>query len=1000
MKLIPVIGLRGRLTLLLLAVFASLGGALAWHVDEHRGERVEAASEALLANTRLIAARQQAVAAHAEAILTSLALSPLVRPGAATAECSKALAARLEAETEFINIAMALPDGDLACSAVPPGSGKTANFADRAWFRQALKSEKLVIGDTLTGRVVHMRVFPFAKAMRDDSNRVSGVLFMGLDLAWLRRNLAKSKLMESAHLIVMDGKGRIAAHYHPSEDRTRGTIEHALPSWKPPPGEGEAVVEVINRDGTRTLYGFAPLFDTVSGIAYLWLGLPLETVTGPANRETLIAFAVMLTALLLAMAATAWGGERFLVRPFGTLAQAARRFGAGDFTTRTALPHTDGEIGGLAQAFDEMAETIAGNEKRFRLAAEASLDAQIILTSVRGEDGEILDFAFDYINSRAEEMLGMAREKVMGQKLCEMFPVNRTGGFFDKYAAVVETGVPLEEEFPIDTPEVKAKVLRHQVVRIGDGIAISARDITAWKEMAEGQRLLARRNKDILRAVGEGILGLNLEGRITFANPSSAAMLQRTEEELLGLKVHDLLYQSRAGGTPYPEEECPVCTAYRDGVTERGEDDTFRKKDGSNFPVEYVSTAIRDRKGELAGAVVAFNDITEQVAKKRALARIDRALRTLSKVNLVLVRATDETTLLDAICRIIVEEGEYRMAWVGFAEDDPERTITPKAWAGIEDGRLAKLDLTWADTERGQEPAGRAIRSGNPQIIPDILADPAIAIRHELAVELGYAACFTFPLIIDGKVIGMIGVYAEEAGTFNAEEVEMLTELANDLTFGIASLRVKAERNRTAYQHAHHAEILQNSLEQSIQAIADTVEARDPYTAGHQRRVGELAEAIAREMALPEDKIHGIRLAAIVHDLGKIQIPAEILSKPGKLTDVEFMLIKTHPTAGHDILKDVKFPWPIADIVWQHHEKLDGSGYPRGLKDGQILIESRIMTVADVVEAMSSHRPYRPTLGTETALKEIEQGRGSIYDSKVVDACLKLFGEGKFTFQS
>ncbi len=162
--------------------------------------------------------------------------------------------------------------------------------------------------------------------------------------------------------------------------------------------------------------------------------------------------------------------------------------------------------------------------------------------------------------------------------------------------------------------------------------------------------------------------------------------------------------------------------------------------------------------------------------------------------------------------------------------------------------------------------------------------------------------------------------------------------------------------------------------------------------------MGELAVAIARELSLAEEMVHGLRLAASIHDLGKIHVPAEILAKPGRLTDIEFMLIKTHPQAGYDILKNVEFPWPIADIVRQHHEKLDGTGYPQGLKDGEILFESRIMTVADVVEAMASHRPYRPALGIEAALKEIERGRGSAYDAAVVDACLKLFRDGRFAF--
>jgi putative nucleotidyltransferase with HDIG domain len=175
---------------------------------------------------------------------------------------------------------------------------------------------------------------------------------------------------------------------------------------------------------------------------------------------------------------------------------------------------------------------------------------------------------------------------------------------------------------------------------------------------------------------------------------------------------------------------------------------------------------------------------------------------------------------------------------------------------------------------------------------------------------------------------------------------------------------------------------------------------RDPYTAGHQQRVAELAVCIAREMGLPEEQVHAIHLAGVVHDIGKINIPAEILAKPTTLTSIEFELIKTHSRSGYEILQGVEFPWPIADIVWQHHERLDGSGYPRGLKDKDILLETKIIAIADVVEAMSSHRPYRPGLGIEVALDEIERGRGRLYDERAVDACLKLFREQHFEFHN
>ncbi len=186
---------------------------------------------------------------------------------------------------------------------------------------------------------------------------------------------------------------------------------------------------------------------------------------------------------------------------------------------------------------------------------------------------------------------------------------------------------------------------------------------------------------------------------------------------------------------------------------------------------------------------------------------------------------------------------------------------------------------------------------------------------------------------------------------------------------------------------------IRTALGATIQALAVTAETRDPYTAGHQRRVADLARTIATKLGLAADQIDGIRLAGTIHDLGKISVPAEILSMPRKLTEIEFSLIKTHSQKGFDILKDIEFPWPIAQMVLEHHERIDGSGYPNGLYGKDLSIEARIIAVADVVEAIASHRPYRPGFGIAVALDEIVKGKGVIYDSEVAEVCLKLFRE-------
>lgn len=237
-------------------------------------------------------------------------------------------------------------------------------------------------------------------------------------------------------------------------------------------------------------------------------------------------------------------------------------------------------------------------------------------------------------------------------------------------------------------------------------------------------------------------------------------------------------------------------------------------------------------------------------------------------------------------------------------------------------------------------------------------------------------------------------------GTEFSIELSLSSMQIDGQWFATGIVRDISERKQTedALSHAllqiqQQLEAMRSNLEDTVKAISTIVEMRDPYTAGHQTRVAALAAAIGKQMGLPDEQVHGIHLAGVVHDLGKIQIPAEILSKPGKLNAIEYSYIQTHAQAGFDILSGIKFPWPIAQMVLQHHERLDGSGYPQKLKGEAILLEARILAVSDVVEAISSHRPYRPALGIEAALAEIERGSGKQFDAAVVAACVKVLRE-------
>jgi putative nucleotidyltransferase with HDIG domain len=254
------------------------------------------------------------------------------------------------------------------------------------------------------------------------------------------------------------------------------------------------------------------------------------------------------------------------------------------------------------------------------------------------------------------------------------------------------------------------------------------------------------------------------------------------------------------------------------------------------------------------------------------------------------------------------------------------------------------------------------------------------------------------PLRHGPRTFGVLVILAEEADAFDSHELTFLSELADDLAYGVGTLRMRQERTASQSAHRRGEQALRDTLTGTIEALALALEKRDPYTSGHQRRVGLLAAAIGRELGMSDDRIEGLRLGGLIHDIGKIAVPSEILNRPGRLSEAEFVLVKNHSLVGYEIVKDIAFPWPVAQMVLQHHERLDGSGYPAGARAADMILEARILAVADVVEAINSHRPYRPARGLQAALEEIRQRRGVYYDPDVVDASVKVLRSGSLSF--
>ncbi|HEY0846569.1 MAG TPA: HD domain-containing phosphohydrolase [Noviherbaspirillum sp.] len=527
-----------------------------------------------------------------------------------------------------------------------------------------------------------------------------------------------------------------------------------------------------------------------------------------------------------------------------------------------------------------------------------------------------------------------------------------------------------------------------------EGVVTCLDDVTEHEEAVEALRNREEQMRLAMSAATMGAWSLVLAtGRMTHSE--EARVILGLPEGAKVESVQDFLPLVHA------DEREDIAVRLRNAIVRpQGQTLDFRVvwPDGSIHWVSSKGALLHDTAGKPCKMLGILWDISARKANEIALDRANRALRVLSSGNERLVHAQDEQSLLHDVCRVIVEEGGYSLAWVGIVQNDERKSVMPVAHHGDGADFLARADISWGDSERGQGPTGTAIRTGTVQVIREVDHDPVLQPWLEDAEKFGYNSAIALPLRDSKGVFGTLTIYASQIDAFNHPEIRLMQELADDLAFGVTTLRMRAERDRLVTEQLEQQTELRRSLIDSIQVLASALELRDPYTAGHQRRVAALAGAIAREIGLPEDRVEGLMLAASIHDLGKIQAPAEILNKPGRLAAVEFDLIKLHAQAGHDIIKDVRFPWPIARMILEHHERLDGTGYPRGTRGDDTLLESRILTVADVVEAMTSHRPYRPGLGLDAALKEIVDHRGTWFEPLAVDACVRLFREGRFSF--
>ena len=515
----------------------------------------------------------------------------------------------------------------------------------------------------------------------------------------------------------------------------------------------------------------------------------------------------------------------------------------------------------------------------------------------------------------------------------------------------------------------------------------------------EETRAALRRAREHLKLSRDEIQEAELEWHAAFDAESDLMFLYDSSYRLVRA---NRAYAERAGlspdeliGKPYwevfPRQHGPLPEPHEEESAPNAADSEVRIDTGEVFLSR--STPVHDKAGKYLCTLHILQDITGQKRVQNAYARNRLVLRMLSESLLEMAQAADEAQMMHTVCRALVEKYGYHLAWVGYARHG---LAVPGVIRFGHDSEHPEAFAAGGAEDAGDErnPAVLAMRLGAPFAARNVLNDLQFAFLRKDAVQSGYNAVLALPLVDRGKLLAVLCIYAVEPFAFEIEEVRLLESLAADIVFGATAFRVRAEHSAENYEREAYLGRSRHSLESALEAIVTATEMRGSRNARHQCRVGELSLAIATEMGLPMERVRGVRLAGMLHDIGEIHVPGEIFSKTERLTEEEWAVERQHPRLGYDMLKDIDFPWPVAQAVLQHHERFDGSGYPDGLKGDAILIEARIISVADGIVSMAlEQHPHRPRLGMPAALAEVERGKGTCYDPAVVDTALELFLE-------
>jgi len=632
----------------------------------------------------------------------------------------------------------------------------------------------------------------------------------------------------------------------------------------------------------------------------------------------------------------------------------------GDITGITFISH---DVSKQVRADRELRES----EEKFAAAFRASPDLMMI---TRLSDGLLLE-----VNEGFTRLLGYARGETVGRTTAELAiwadPQARAA-FVASLEASGESGetetVLRRKDGTMITGVHSARSMEVQ----GEAAVLSVvHDITERKEAEEALRESESRLRDITFSTADWVWEVDENGVYTYSSQRGLELFGASDEDIVGKTPFDFMP---------PDEVTRVAAIFVEIVAGKAPIKDLENwsitKNGDRVCLLTNGVPILDKEGNLKGYRGVDKDITERKEAEEALRESEARYRSLFEDSPIAMWEDDHSAVKVHLEEVLAGGVDDVIA---FVLADPQEYARCVELVRVVDANRAAVRLFEAESRE------------------ELLARNSDIYRDESGPGIWR--------LWQAMLAGERSVTFEEADrSLTGRDIQVLETCTvvpgHEQTFDrvyLADIDI-SERRLAEEELLRHAEQLRRTVEGAVLAMSHMVESRDPYTAGHERRVGELATAIGTEMGMAGEELDALRLAGTIHDIGKIAVPAEILSKPGLLSELEFSLIKAHPETGFEILADVDFGQPVAEMILQHHERLDGSGYPRGLKGEEIMAEARILAVADVVEAMSSHRPYRPALGMEAALAEVREHAGEQYDADVVAVCSRLFEEQGFQF--